>query len=103
MARFLSGCLLDLKKFTVQTMFIVTMFAGGVCAFGMTFFRNMIVNIIYAVTVAIFPGVLHSLIPLLLVSILGIKTLPTTLPLVNLFTNTSCLIGHPFLGKRFDN
>lgn len=97
-ARFFSGYLLDLNSFTVQTMFIVTMFCGGLFSIVFTFFRSMVVNIIYAVTVGIFPGVLHSLIPLLLVSILGLKSLPSVLPLSSIFTNTACLIGHPFLG-----
>ena len=100
-ARFFSGYLLDLNLFTVQTMFIVTMFCGGLFSIVFTFFRSMVVNIIYAVTVGIFPGVLHSLNPLLMVSILGLKSLPSALPLSSIFTNTACLIGHPFLGMVF--
>lgn len=99
--RFFSGYLLDLNHFSVQTMFIVTMFMGGLFSIAFTFFRSRVVNIIYAVTVGIFPGVLHSITPLLLVSILGLKNLPTAVPLSSLFYNAACLIGHPFLGMHY--
>ncbi|VDH99075.1 MFS transporter, MCP family, solute carrier family 16 (monocarboxylic acid transporters), member 12 [Mytilus galloprovincialis] len=96
--RLFSGTFIDLQWFSVQTVFIVTMFMGGVCAIVLTFFKSMAINITYAVTVGIFPGILHSLQPLLIVTSLGLKMLPTAFPLSSFFTNTACLIGHPSLG-----
>ncbi|CAG2184644.1 SLC16A12 [Mytilus edulis] len=96
--RFFSGIIIDKQWLSVQTMFILTMFTGGICAIAVTFFRSMPINIIYAVTVGIFPGILHSLRPLLVVSSLGLKILPIAYPLSTLFSNTACLIGQPGLG-----
>lgn len=97
--RLFSGHLLDRKLFTVQTMFIATMFCGGICAIIYTFFTDNAINIVYGVTVGVFPGNLHYLRPLLLVSILGLKSLPAALPLCSLVSNLIVLIGHPFMGK----
>ncbi|CAC5415060.1 unnamed protein product [Mytilus coruscus] len=52
----------------------------------------------HLLTVGIFPGILHSLQPLLVVTSLGLTMLPTALPLSSFFSNTACLIGHPSLG-----
>ncbi|CAC5415058.1 SLC16A12 [Mytilus coruscus] len=96
--RFFSGIIIDKQWLSVQTMFILTMFMGGICAIALTFVRSMPINIIYAVTVGIFPGILHSLRPLLVVSSLGLKILPIAYPLSTLFSNSACLIGQPGLG-----
>ncbi|XP_052060083.1 monocarboxylate transporter 13-like [Mytilus californianus] len=96
--RLFSGTFIDLQWFSVQAVFIVTMFMGGIFAIVLTFFKSMTINITYAVTVGIFPGILHSLQPLLVVTSLGLTMLPTALPLSGFFTNTACLIGHPSLG-----
>jgi hypothetical protein len=43
-ARFVAGKLLDLGYFTVQTLFVVNMFVGGICSIIFPFFRHMGIN-----------------------------------------------------------
>jgi hypothetical protein len=98
-ARFVAGKLLDLGYFTVQTLFVVNMFVGGICSIIFPFFRHMGINIAYSVIFAVFPGVIQIATPMLIVSILGFKALSTAYPLSHMIINFVILIVSPLLGK----
>ena len=96
-ARFVAGKLLG--YFTVQTLFVVNMFVGGICSIIFPFFRHMGINIAYSVIFAVFPGVIQIATPMLIVSILGFKALSTAYPLSHMIINFVMLIVSPLLGK----
>jgi predicted MFS family arabinose efflux permease len=98
-ARFVAGKLLDLGYFTVQTLFVVNMFIGGICSIIFPFFRHMGINIAYSVIFPVFPGVIQIATPMLIVSILGFKALSTAYPLSHMIINFVMLIFSPLLGK----
>jgi predicted MFS family arabinose efflux permease len=98
-ARFVAGKILDLGYFTVQTLFVVNMFVGGICSIIFPFFRHMGINIAYSVIFAVFPGVIQIATPMLIVSILGFKALSTAYPLSHMIINFVMLIVSPLLGK----
>jgi hypothetical protein len=62
-ARFVAGKLLDLGYVTVQTLFVVNMFIGGICSIIFLFFRHMGINIAYSVIFSVFPGVIQIVTP----------------------------------------
>lgn len=98
-APFVAGKLLDLGYFTVQTLFVVNMFIGGICSIIFPFFRHMGINIAYSVIFAVFPGVIQIATPMLIVSILGSKALSTAYPLSHMINHFVMLIFSPLLGK----
>jgi hypothetical protein len=100
-ARFVAGKLLDLGYFTVQTLFVVNIFIGGICSIIFPFFRHMGINIAYSVIFSVFPGVIQIATPMLIVSILGFKALSTAYPLSHMIIHFVMLIFSPLLGKFY--
>ena len=98
-ARFVAGKLLDLGYFTVQTLFVVNMFIGGISSIIFPFFRHMGINIAYSVIFSVFPGVIQIATPILIVSILGFKALSTAYPLSHMIIHFVMLIVSPLLDK----
>ena len=93
-ARFVAGKLLDFGYFTVQTLFAVNMFIGGICSIIVPFFRHMGINIAYSVIFSVFPGVIQIVTPMLIVSILGFNALSTAYPLSHMIIHFVMLSCH---------
>ena len=100
--RLFIGWFTDLKLVTPSIVYSGCMAIGGVTVICLSLTSSYIAICVCAALVGAFPGMLFTLMPVIVVEKVGLQFMPAAMGLVSLSWSILFLVGQPMLGKRIN-